>query len=470
MSADTFIQRLERRAQTIDSLLCVGLDPHPELLPDNTAAAARDYCKHLIDRTASYAAAFKPNSAFFEAFGGDGAEALRSVIEYVPDGVPVILDAKRGDIASTAQAYARAAFETLGASAITVNPYMGYDAVYPFLTDPGKGAFVLCKTSNPGADVFQNLMIQDKPLYEVVALQAAQWNEGGNVGLVVGAADIPALARLRSLVPALWFLLPGIGAQGGDLRAALDAGLRADTLGVLVTVSRSLARASDPGFEASRLRDQINELRFTMSSRPRPPVDEPLEQLALALAQAGCVQVGDFTLKSGEQSPIYLDLRRLSSSPAALRVVSAALVEILRALQFDHLAPIPYAGLPLGTAAALALNASMIYPRREVKDYGTRASVEGVFESGDTAVVVDDLATKGDAKLEAIEVLRAAGLQIRDVVVLIDRQQGAAETLTQAGCRLHAVTTLSELLPLWERQGIMTEYQRRVIEDYLRTA
>jgi len=467
LNAGSFIQRLERRALTANTLLCVGLDPHAEMLQDNTAAAARDFCKHLIDRTAEQACAFKANSAFFEAFGADGIEALKDVIDYVPDDIPVILDAKRGDIASTAEAYARAAFEALGAAAVTVNPYMGYDAVYPFLTTPGKGVFVLCKTSNPGADVFQNLLINDKPLYEVVAQQVMSWNDGDNLGLVVGATDLDALARLRAVAPRLWFLLPGVGAQGGDLRAALLAGLRVDGMGLLVTVSRSIAKASDPGAEAARVRELINEIRPTRNTHPRTLISGSLERVALALAQSGCVQFGEFTLKSGEQSPVYLDLRRLASYPEAMRTVAAAMAELLRGLQFDHIAAIPYAGLPIGTATALSFNCSMIYPRREVKDYGTKASVEGVYKPGDTVVVVDDLATKGNAKFEAIEQLKAAGLLVKDVVVVIDREQGAAATLAAAGYKLHRVTTLRHLLPIWEEHRIVNEFQRRVVQDYL---
>lgn len=467
MNAGTFIQQLERRALTANTLLCVGLDPHGDLLQENTPTAARDFCMHLIDRTAEVACAFKPNSAFFEAFGAAGIEALQTVIAHVPKDIPVILDAKRGDIASTAEAYAQAAFTALGAAAVTVNPYMGYDAVYPFLTTPGKGVFVLCKTSNAGADVFQNLRVNDKPLYEIVAQQAMSWNDGENVGLVVGATDIEALAHLRALAPRLWFLLPGVGAQGGDLSAAVAAGLRADGMGLLVTVSRGIARASDPGAEAARIREAINEQRDSHDLTPRAGADIARERLALALAQSGCVQFGEFTLKSGELSPVYLDLRRLASYPEAMRTVASSMAELLRGLQFDHIAAIPYAGLPIGMATALAFNCSLVYPRREVKDYGTKASVEGVYKAGDTVVVIDDLATKGTAKFEAIDQLHAAGLVVRDLVVVIDREQGAAATLAAAGYTLHGVTTLRELLPIWEQHGIINEFQRRVVEDYL---
>lgn len=463
----SFLQQLERRALASGSLLCIGLDPHPEFLKANTAAAARDFCMGMIDAASGVACAFKPNSAFFEAFGPEGFEALREVIAYVPEGIPVILDAKRGDISSTAEAYAKSAFEVLGATAITLNPYLGYDAVFPFLSYSGKGAFVLCKTSNPGADLFQDLMIDGKTLYEIVAVQVMQWNTANNVGLVVGATDIEALAKLRATVPKAWFLVPGIGAQGGDLSAALLAGLRADGLGMLLNISRSLARATNPRAEALRMRDAINDARALRGAiQPPTPVDL-IEKLALALADAGCVQFGSFTLKSGKSSPIYLDLRRLVANPEALQTVGSALGSLLKTLKFDHIAAIPYAALPIATAAALSLKCSMVYPRREVKDYGTKAAVEGVFKPGDRAVLVDDLASTGGTKFEAIGRLRSAGLVVDEIVVLIDRGQGAAEMLTNAGYKFHAVATLRQLLPFWEKNGYLSADQRREVENYL---
>ena len=217
----------------------------------------------LIESTAEVAAAFKPNAAFFEAFGAPGVQVLADVIQAVPEGIPVILDAKRGDIASTAEAYAQAAFSTLKADAITLSPYLGRDSLEPFLINPEQGVFLLCKTSNPGASDLQDLPLgrvqSGLTLYEQVALLAQQWNVGDNLGLVVGATQPDALARVRELVPDLWILAPGVGAQGGDLDAALNAGLRADGLGLLVPVSRAISRAGDPHQAAIELRDAIRK-------------------------------------------------------------------------------------------------------------------------------------------------------------------------------------------------------------------
>ncbi len=262
----SFFEQLEVRSRAINSLLCIGLDPHPEDLPAQTPEAARDFCLRLIEATASQAAAFKPNAAFFEALGPNGIAALKEVIDAVPAGIPVILDAKRGDIASTARAYAQAVFKTLGASAVTLNPYLGRDAVEPFLVDPARGVFLLCKTSNPGAADLQDLLVRgpqssSETLYETVARLARGWNQQGNLGLVVGATHPDALARVRAAAPELWILAPGVGPQGGDLTAALRAGLRADGLGLLLPVSRGIARAEDPGEAARKLRKAIQRVR-----------------------------------------------------------------------------------------------------------------------------------------------------------------------------------------------------------------
>lgn len=447
----SFFDRLDARARSIGSLLCVGLDPHPESLPKADARAAHDECLRLMQATAQYACCFKVNSAFFEVYGAAGWEALKHVIGAAPPEILVILDAKRGDIASTAAAYARAAFEGLGADGLTVNPYFGSDALAPFLAFPGKGIFLLCKTSNPGAGEVQSLPAPGgEPLYLHLARQALTWAGGTPIGFVVGATDPEALAEVRQAAPQSWILAPGVGAQGGDLERAVANGVRQDGLGLLVAVSRSLAAAQDPAEEARRLVDRIRAARTSGGSRTG------LGRLAGELVSSGCVVFGEFRLRSGELSPIYLDLRRMASHPPLLARAAAAYRPLLEAIPFDVLAGIPYAGLPIATALALQMGKPMIYPRREMKDYGTRAPVEGQFRPGDRAVLIDDVATSGGSKIEAAERLRAAGLQVGDVVVLVDRQAGASASLGRAGLRLHSVFTLAGLLDMWEAEGLVT--------------
>ena len=489
-----FFTRLEQRARQIDSLLCVGLDPHPADLPEPTAPAAHAFCLRLIEATADLALAYKPNAAFFEAFGAPGVAVLQEVIAAIPPEVPVILDAKRGDIASTAQAYAQAAFQTLGASAITLSPYLGRDSLEPFLADPAHGAFLLCKTSNPGAADLQDLRVAAGPgmpperLYEVIARKAVEWNTRDNLGLVVGATQPEALRRARELAPELWILAPGVGAQGGELETALRAGLRRDGLGLLITVSRLLSRSSDPRMTARELVEQIHKLREKLpfglchlafgrrpigpkanrrDSAPAPQIETGLASLAQGLLEAGCVQFGDFILKSGLHSPIYIDLRRLVSHPGLLSQVARAYLPILSRLTFDVLAGVPYAAIPIATAIGLQSGWRAVYPRKEVKAYGTRAEIEGVFQPGERAVLIDDLATTGGSKFEAIERLEAAGLEVRDVAVLIDRESGARQALEVKGYRLHAVFTLSGLLATWEANGQVSAEQAQGVRDFI---
>jgi uridine monophosphate synthetase len=466
----TFFSRLAARVNSVESLLCVGLDPHPAQLTESSAEAALDFCKRIVEETHELACAFKPNSAFFEQYGAAGWNALREAIAFVPDDIPVILDAKRGDIASTAEAYARALFEAMDADAVTASPFLGRDSLEPLLRDPAKGVFILCKTSNPGADDLQTLLIDGfEPLYVRLAHTAQVWNELGNVGLVVGATDVSALAAVRAAAPELWLLAPGVGAQGGDLESALRAGLRADGLGMIVPVSRGISSAKDRQAQAAQLCRNIQAVRESLlSQRPvQSTLTANLVRLADGLLEAGCVRFGSFELKSGKISPIYIDLRLLASHPALLARAAAAYRSRLDDLKFDRLAALPYAGLPIATALSLQCRRPMIYPRKEVKDYGTRAKVEGQYEAGETALVIDDLVTTGESKFEAIERLKDVGLKVTDVLVLIDRQSGARETLAEAGYNLHAVFNLTDLIGHWESGGQISKTQATAVREFL---
>jgi uridine monophosphate synthetase len=187
-----------------------------------------------------------------------------------------------------------------------------------------------------------------------------------------------------------------------------------------------------------------------MSSLTSNPL---LSTLSDGLLSAGCIKFGEFTLKSGLKSPIYIDLRQIITHPKLLAEVAQAYLPILAMLQFSRIAGLPYAAIPIATAISLAGNYPMIYPRKEAKSYGTRADIEGEYHAGETVVIIDDLATTGGSKFEAIEKLTGAGLVVKDVVVLVDRQSGAQESLAQAGYSMHAVLTIGQLLEYWEENG-----------------
>lgn len=242
----TFIDKLKAASRRTGSTLCVGLDPDPALMPE---VAVYDFCRAIVDATADLVCAYKPNLAFFEALGLEGLTALSRLVAYIPRDIPVIGDAKRGDVGHTAAAYARALFQTFGFDAATVNPYLGRDAVEPFLQHADKGVFLLCRTSNPGAGDFQSLdcylpeVNERRPLFEVVARRAREWNTRHNIGLVVGSTYPQDVQRIRELCPEMPFLIPGIGAQGGDLAAAVRYGTTVEGEGAIIAVSRQVIYA-----------------------------------------------------------------------------------------------------------------------------------------------------------------------------------------------------------------------------------
>ena len=268
-----FTQQLATAWQTTQSLLCVGLDPDPAKFPAHLkgrSEAIFEFCKTIVDATADLACSFKPQIAYFAAHRAeDQLEALIAHIHENHPGTPVILDAKRGDIGATAEQYAIEAFERFRADAVTVNPYMGRDSVEPYLAYPDKGVILLCRTSNAGGSDLQFLDVGGEKLYERVArLAAEQWNTTGQIGLVVGATFPAEIARVREIVGDMPLLVPGIGAQGGDIEATVNAGKTAKTTGLMINSSRAILYAGkDENYaEAARrvaqeTRDSINRYR-----------------------------------------------------------------------------------------------------------------------------------------------------------------------------------------------------------------
>jgi orotidine-5'-phosphate decarboxylase len=269
----SFAADLRQRWTRAGTLLCVGLDPEPERFPEllrGQPDAVFEFCRAIVDATADLVCAFKPQIAHFAALGAE--DALRRLVAHVHaahPGVPVILDSKRGDIGSTAAHYAAEAFDRYGADAATVNPYLGHDSVQPFLDRPERGVVVLCRTSNPGSGEFQALRCDGLPLYQHVALRVArEWNVHGNCMLVVGATWPDELRQVRALVGDLPFLVPGVGAQGGDVEAVVANGASSDGSGLVISSSRAILYAgAGPDYaDAARAaaqaqRDAINRCR-----------------------------------------------------------------------------------------------------------------------------------------------------------------------------------------------------------------
>ena len=266
------IDKYNARAEAARSLLCIGLDSNIDKLP----AAFQDhespqlaFNHHIIDAAAEYAAAFKFNMAFYEANGAHGWRQLAQSVAYLhrrhPD-ILTICDAKRSDIGNTSAAYARSIFDQLGFDAVTLNPYLGRDALQPFLDYEDKACVILCRSSNPGSAEIQNLRANDLPLWQIVAEKtASQWNANGNCMLVVSATNPEEMARIRSIVGDMTLLVPGIGAQGGDINEVISAGLNSAGRGLIINSSRGIIFADDPAAAAASLRSAINACR---SSEP----------------------------------------------------------------------------------------------------------------------------------------------------------------------------------------------------------
>ena len=262
--------RIQQTIQQRNSLLCVGLDVNPDRIPPHIMKSEDPifrFNKHIIDATADLVVAYKPNLAFYEALGSEGWNILKRTVSYIPEGILKIGDAKRGDIGSTAEKYAEGLF-ALGFDVITVNPYLGWDSIAPFIKEEKRGVFVLCLTSNPSSHDFQYLKVNGEALYQKVAKKVVQWNEKGNCGLVVGATHPAELEKIRNTAPELPFLIPGIGAQGGDLETSVLAGTDEKGGMAIINSSRGIIYASNgENFaeaarkKALKLRDNINRFR-----------------------------------------------------------------------------------------------------------------------------------------------------------------------------------------------------------------
>ena len=262
----SFMSQVKKRWTENNTLVCVGLDGDINKIPEKYRESKNPlfaFNRDIIDATAQYVCCYKPQIAYYSGVGKE--EDLELTIDYIHNnypGIPVILDAKRGDIGSTAQMYVKEAFTRYKADSITVNPYMGGDTLQPFLDEKEKGTIILCRTSNPGAIDLQDLTMDGKPLYMHVAHKATnEWNKNSNILLVVGATYPGELKEIRSVIGDIPFLTPGIGAQGGDVKKAVEAGTTSDGAGMIINSSRGIIYAENPGLAAKKLRDEINLYR-----------------------------------------------------------------------------------------------------------------------------------------------------------------------------------------------------------------
>ncbi|MEH1819761.1 MAG: bifunctional orotidine-5'-phosphate decarboxylase/orotate phosphoribosyltransferase [Nostoc sp.] len=468
-----FFDKLNRNILQNQSLLFVGLDPNPEMMPtryesEELIAGLEKWLQFIIAETADFVCAYKPTLGFYEALGIPGLELLYKTLAAIPAHIPVILDAKHSDL-NTSTIFARTVFTEWQVDAITLSPYTGQDHVAPFLVYQGKAVFILCCTSNPGAEALQQYPTNESPLYLQVVKESRTWGTPEQLGLEVGTINPEVLALIRAVAPERIILARSIWAEGQNLKQILEAGLNSNGDGLLIPVPQDMLGNTQLSEEVQSLRAEINQIKAEIiydnstCSVWFPDVcllnQHPQQDLILQLYDIDCIMFGSFVQASGAIFPYYIDLRKIISNPQVFNQVLTAYEDILKNLSFDRLAGIPYGSLPTATGLALRLHCPMIFPRKEVKAHGTRRVIEGNFHPGETVVVVDDILISGKSVMEGAGKLESAGLKVDDIVVFIDHEQGVKDRLQQNGYRSHAVLTISEITNTLYQAGRINEEQ-----------
>jgi uridine monophosphate synthetase len=477
-----FCDRLLAAIESNQTLLYLALDSELENLPaalsmtgESTQSFVNDLLakfKCAIDQTADLICACKISLGFYPSLGIPGLELLQQILTIIPPHIPVILDAKHCDL-NTSTVFAKTVFEDWQVDAVTLSPYAGFDQVAPFLLYPGKTVFVLCATANPSAAALQEYPTPENPLYLQLVRVSQTWGTPEKLGLEVGVMP-DVLARIRSSAPERLILVEGDIAEENDiteendLAQLLAAGLSKNGEDLLLPIPPCLLAESNPRAGIQKLRDNINEQRLkAIAGSPTcelwlPDVcflqPEPHRDLILQLYDIGCVVFGDHVQASGAVFPYYIDLRKIISIPQIFHQIVSAYADILKDLKFDRIAGIPYGSLPTATGLALRMERPMIFPRKEVKTYGAGKLIEGHFQAGETIVVVDDILISGKSVMEGAAKLKSAGLNVEDIVVLIDHEQGVKDKLQVNGYRAHSVLALSEIAQiLYQANRIDTE-------------
>jgi uridine monophosphate synthetase len=358
--------------------------------------------------------------------------------------------------------------------AVTAMPGPGRQALAPLISRPDKGCFLVVRTSNPGADELQDIeTASGEPLYVEMTRKIAKWGQPG-IGLVAPATEPSILAEVRRAAPNMPILCPGVGAQGGDVEAAVAAGLDEQAAGLLINVSRAIMEAPDPGEAARQWRDQMEQARQAsrQSSVASRQGSNRLREVVIELFNIGAIRFGPVTLKSGLVSPYYNNLRILSSYPQLLRKVAALMADSMQqaGLKPDIVIGIAEAGIPLAVALSQYTGAPGGYVRSAPKAHGTKRMVEGVWREGATAILVDDVVSDGASKLEVVGHLQEAGLLVREIVVLVDRGQGGPEVMARHGLRCHAVVTMEQVLEILLAEGLITATQVEESREFMRQA
>ncbi|MFM7087374.1 MAG: bifunctional orotidine-5'-phosphate decarboxylase/orotate phosphoribosyltransferase [Cyanobium sp.] len=521
-----FFVQLTDAIATNQSLLVTGLDPNPEMLQSwalrrgmggrSFLSQARHWIKAVIEATAPHVCAYKPSLGFYQALGPVGLELLREVRELVPLEIPLIVDAKHGDLNSSS-ALAHYLFRELGADAATLSPLAGQDIAAPFLLYPDKAVVITCHSSNPAARVLQHHPNEEQPLYLRIVRETQLWATPEQLLLEVGTSDPAILARVRAEAPERFLILRSLWAEEDRLDALLEAGLSSAADGLLLPLPQNLLVEDDMAERAACLKQRIEERRRhwletrqqqagascqlwlpgqegaaddgsngagakPVAQQAAALLADPMEDLILDLFDIGCLLFGEYVQASGAVFNYYVDLRQIISDPNLFHRVLHSYAGLLQDLDFDRIAGIPYGSLPTATGLSLQQHKPLIYPRKEVKAHGARRLIEGDFNEGDVVALVDDILITGGSLLEGIQKLESSGLVVRDVVVFIDHGSGpgapasvtsapapggsdALQRLAARGYRVRAVLDIARITAVLHRHGRLSDAQASVLSQ-----
>ena len=468
-----FFNKLNTAIAKNKSILVVGLDANPEIInqfageENNSIDRLESWLGWIVEQTSDRVCAYKPTLGFYQALGIAGLELLDRLLKKIPDNIPIILDAKHGDL-NTSTVLARTIFEKWQVDAVTLSPYTGQDSAAPFLVYADKAVFILCHTSNPSGFVIQQYPAPDNPLYLEVVKQAQSWGTVEQVYLEVGTSQADVIERIRAVAPERTILLRSIWAEEADLKQILQAGFNYNGEGLLIPVSWDLLAKENLAQEIQQLNREIAQIKSELIQSSTCELwtsnvclfdKHPHQELILQLFDIGCLLFGEYVQASGETFSYYIDLRKIISNPQLFNQVIKAYASILKNLTFDRIAGIPYGALPTATGLALNLRRPMIFPRKEVKAHGTRRLIEGNFYPGEKVVVVDDILISGKSVAEGAAKLESADLKVEDIVVFIDHESGAKDRLAQKGYRVHSVLPISEITKTLYEAGRITAQQ-----------
>lgn len=490
----SFFSKLNRAISLNQSLLVVGLDPNPEMMPEKYISGNKinknqykDWLTEIINQTAMSVCAYKPTLGFYQALGAKGIELLVEILQIIPSEIPVILDAKHGDL-NSGSLFAEYIFEELEVDAVTLSPYPGQDLAIPFLLYPDKGIFILCSTSNPSAVLLQEYNSQKKlPFYLKLVKEVKNWGSPEQLFLEVGTVETEILKNIRTEAPertillrSFWSTIPRLldsqlsdksllPSESPQLASLLKSGLNEHGEGLILPIPQDWLKAENLSEKLNQLNQQLQKIRIEVTKQNDTCelwvsnvciLDKhPHQDLILQLYDLGCILFGEYVQASGAVFPYYVDLRKIISEPQIFHQILQAYAEIVKKLDFDRIAGIPYGALPTATGLSLMLHHPLIFPRKEVKAHGTRRLVEGHYQPGEKVVVIDDILISGKSAIEGAEKLKSCGLEIEDIVVFINHEQGVIERLKQAGYQAHSVLSISEITETLYSAGKINQEQ-----------